>query len=298
MTSVISIDKQKGFEWVDMAAPDQDEILKLAPKYGLLPESIEDALQPDHLPKYERLKNYKFVIIRIYNVQKESDADTVRELTNKIAVFISDNFIISVHKHEWDGIEKIKSEFSGDYSDPSDVLNEIVKMGLRSFDEPAVKLNRTIDYFEEHVFLKDRKTPLLKSLYFLKRKVDVIRRILLLTYDVVDYVDSPETNNAYTRDIRDLYIKQQSLFDGLAENTNHLLAIYFNISAQRTNEIIRVLTIFSVFFMPLTFIVGVYGMNFDFMPELKSKWGYPLTWLAMFVVVVVIYMWFKRKKWL
>jgi magnesium transporter len=298
MTSVVSIDKQKGFEWVDMLSPDPEEIQDLAPKYGLQPESIEDALQPDHLPKYERLKGYEFVILRIYNVKRESEADTVRELTNKIAVFISDSFIITVHKYEWEGIEKIKTEFSEDFSSPTDVLNEIVKLSLHSFDEPAIKLNRTIDYFEEHVFLKDRRTPLLKSLYFLKRKVDVIRRILVLSFDVVDHIDLPGSNDAYTRDIRDLYIKQQSLFDGLAENTNHLLAIYFNISAQRTNEIIRVLTIFSVFFMPLTFIVGVYGMNFDFMPELRSPWGYPATWFAMLVVVVIIYMWFKRKKWL
>lgn len=298
MTSVININEQKGFEWVDMVSPEGDEIVKLAQKYGLQPESIEDALQPDHLPKYERLKNYIFVILRMYNVKRESEADTVRELTNKIAVFISDNFIITVHKYEWNGIEKIKADFSEDYSTPTDVLNEIVKLSLQTFDEPAIKLNRTIDYFEEHVFLKNRQTPLLKSLYFLKRKVDVIRRILLLSFDIIDHIDHPDSSNAYTRDIRDLYIKHQSLFDGLAENTNHLLAIYFNISAQRTNEIIRVLTIFSVFFMPLTFIVGIYGMNFDFMPELKSKWGYPLTWLAMMVVVLTIYLWFKRKKWL
>src|SRR5690606_343613 len=109
---------------------------------------------------------------------------------------------------------------------------------------------------------KDRQKPVLKGLYFIKRKVDVIRRILLLTYEAVDKLDPPDKTNAYSRDIRDLYIKQQTIFDTLSENTNHLLNIYFNISSQRTNETIRVLTIFSVFFMPLTFIVGIYGMNF------------------------------------
>lgn len=298
MTSVTNFDKQKGFEWMDITSPEKDEINRLGEKYGLQPESVEDALQADHLPKFERLKEYIFVILRFYNVRKEAEADTVRELTDKIAVFISDNFIITVHNYEWEGINRIKAEPSEEYNTPIDVLNDIVKLSLRSFEEPAMKLNRTIDFFEENVFLKNRQTPMLKSLYFLKRKIDVIRRVLLLNFDIVDHIDHPDTSNAYTRDIRDLYIKLQSLFDGLAENTNHLLAIYFNISAQRTNEIIRVLTVFSVFFMPLTFIVGVYGMNFQFMPELKSKWGYPLTWLAMLVVVVIIYIWFKRKKWI
>jgi magnesium transporter len=84
----------------------------------------------------------------------------------------------------------------------------------------------------------------------------------------------------------------------MSENANHLLNIYFNISSQRTNETMRVLTIFSVFFMPLTFIVGIYGMNFHNMPELGWKWGYPLTLATMAVVTIIIYLWFRRKKWL
>jgi magnesium transporter len=69
-------------------------------------------------------------------------------------------------------------------------------------------------------------------------------------------------------------------------------------AAQKTNEVVRVLTVFSVFFMPLTFIVGIYGMNFDFMPELKEKWGYPAALIFMAAVTAIIYFWFKRKKWL
>jgi magnesium transporter len=69
-------------------------------------------------------------------------------------------------------------------------------------------------------------------------------------------------------------------------------------SAQKTNETIRVLTIFSVFFMPLTFIVGIYGMNFKVMPELQWAWGYPVVMVLMLVVTIAIYIWFKKKKWL
>src|SRR5690606_25685166 len=142
--------------------------------------------------------------------------------------------------------------------------------------------------------LKSRKVSLLKQLYFIKRKIDVIRRILLLTYEIIDKIDPPETSTAFTRDTRDLYVRMQNIFDSLSENTNQLLNVYFSVSAQRTNEIIRVLTIFSVFFMPLTFIVGIYGMNFAYMPELRSPWGYPAVLIAMIVVTVVIYRWFRN----
>jgi magnesium transporter len=79
---------------------------------------------------------------------------------------------------------------------------------------------------------------------------------------------------------------------------NQLLSIHFNVSTQRVNEVILVLTLFSVFFMPLTFIVGVYGMNFKVMPEIDWKYGYPAVWGLMVLVVLIIWQWFKRKKWL
>ena len=132
----------------------------------------------------------------------------------------------------------------------------------------------------------------------MKRQLEVCRRLLLLSKDILERVDDPEHQDPNTRDTRDLYIRILTLFDTMSENTNHLLTLYFSISAQRTNEVIRVLTIFSVFFMPLTFIVGIYGMNFDFMPELRWKMGYPGVMLLLATVTLMIYFWFKRKNWL
>ena len=95
----------------------------------------------------------------------------------------------------------------------------------------------------------------------------------------------------------DLFIKLQSMLIAKSENINHLLEIYFSVSSQRTNETIRVLTIFSVFFMPMTFIVGIYGMNFEIMPELRWAQGY---WFALGLMLTMglgFYIYFKRKKW-
>jgi len=168
---------------------------------------------------------------------------------------------------------------------------------LATYDIHAARLNREIELSETNMFLKNRKLSLLEGLYYLKRKVDVTRRILILTFEIVDKIDSEE-GNTYTRDTRDLYVKLHNIYDSLFENISHLLNIYFSLSSQRTNEIIRVLTIFSVFFMPLTFIVGVYGMNFEFMPELKMKFGYPGVMLLMAAITGGIYYWFKKRGWL
>ncbi|WP_295120009.1 CorA family divalent cation transporter [uncultured Chitinophaga sp.] len=300
MRQELAVKEKNGYTWIDLSNPEEPEFATIAQTYQLPKAWMTDALEADHLPKFEKQKDYGFVIIRQFDGNRPvNGADTVKELTNKAAIFFGEDYIVTMHREPWPALENISQAVSnGDCDSPFHALIEVVRAALQSFDEPAIKLNHSIDLYEEQVFLKNRKAPMLKGLYYIKRKVDVIRHILLLTRDIIERLDPPERNDIHTRDLRDLYIKQQSIYDMLAENTTHLLGIYFNISAQKTNETIRVLTIFSVFFLPLTFIVGVYGMNFDFMPELRWRAGYPAVMLLMVLVTGLIYAWFKRKKWL
>ncbi|BAV09478.1 magnesium transporter [Filimonas lacunae] len=288
------------FEWININGADESEIMRVAKEYGLHEASIKDSLENDHLPKYERLQEYTFVILRVYDPQDSKVADTVKELTNKIAIFMADSHIITIHKNPWKEIENISNGVvkEGVCKKTEHVLIELIKAGLKSFNQPAGELTDEIEFYEKQVFLKNRKAPILKGLYYLKRKADVFRRLMTMSFDMVDKIDPPNHSNVYTRDLRDLHIKQQAIFDSLTENTNHLLNIYFNISSQKTNETIRILTIFSVFFMPLTFIVGIYGMNFKHMPELDWAWGYPGSLVLMGVITLCIYIWFRRRKWL
>lgn len=289
------------FEWLDVTNPSMDELREIARKYNLHESSVNDCLQPDHLPKYEIVGNEGdiFIILRLHSSDVTSQADTVRELTDQISIFVKEERIITIHKNEWTQADKIKEEYmsSEDCKSAHHILNEIIKTGLATYDDHASRLNREIEFFETNMFLKNRKKSLLEDMYYLKRKVDVTRRILILTFEIVDKIDN-QPGNTYTRDTRDLYVKLHSIYDSLFENTNQLLSIYFSLSSQRTNEIIRVLTIFSVFFMPLTFIVGIYGMNFEFMPELKMKYGYPGVMILMGVITGCIYYWFKKREWL
>ena len=294
-----TVDKM-GFDWIDVLDPSKEELSALAKQYSLRPTSVQDAMETDHLPKFERLGGHIFAIVRVFTGATDSEADSLQELTDKIAIVVGENFVLTIHKRECSMLENVFEHHvkEGDCPEVSHLFNQIVKASLQTYDEPARKLLATIEYYENQVFLKDRKAPIIKGLYFLKRKVDVILRVLQLSYDIIDNIDPTGKGDEYTRDVRDLYVKQQTLFDSMASNTNHLLNIYFNISAQKTNDTIRVLTIFSVFFLPLTFIVGVYGMNFKFMPELQWRYGYGLSWALMGLVVVAIWIWFRKKKWL
>jgi magnesium transporter len=292
--------KECGYDWIDVTAPSAEELQQIAERYGLHPASVSDCLQPGHLPKYEEFPEYIFIILRVYMPDNVTHADTVQAITGKIAIFVSDKFIITIHRKAWAQIETVASEYvaTNRCKNQFHVLNVLIRKGLSSYDEPAAAINQSIDKFEKKVFLNVRAELLLKELYFMKRNLDVIRRLLLLTYDIVERMNTEENANAYTRDVHDLFVKQRSLFDSMYEHANQLLTVYFNISAQRTNETMRVLTIFSVFFMPLTFIAGVYGMNFRHMPELEWPLGYPLVMGSMVAVIVVIFIWFRRKRWL
>jgi magnesium transporter len=120
----------------------------------------------------------------------------------------------------------------------------------------------------------------------------------LLSGEVVNAVQHRQKKSSELQDIRDSQAKLQLFYEQLSEDAINLVSTYMSYSAQKTNEVMKVMTIFSAYFLPLTFIVGVYGMNFDRMPELRWKYGYPAILLVMFLVFLVIYLWFRRRKWL
>lgn len=146
--------------------------------------------------------------------------------------------------------------------------------------------------------MQRRKKDFLQQLYYIKRQVDHVRIILTLYKDIVDFFHLSAFKNVYTQDLKDLYGRSAALYRNISENTAQLLNIYFNIESNHTNDIMRTLTIISVFFMPLTFIVGVYGMNFTHMPELEWYYGYPAIMITMALLALIIFYWFKRKNWL
>lgn len=299
MLTELATASQHGFDWVDIVSPTTEELSHIALKYKLHPALVKDCMQPDHLPKHERMDDYNFLIFRIHTEKELKDADSVQELTHKIAVFYSDDFLITIHRKEKDFVSYLSQMVKEKKLDStSKLLNALIFFCLTTFEEPSKKLIKTFEYYEQTVFLRNKKISLLKGLYYLKRKVDLIKSMLILSHDIIEQIDQGESSNVNTRNTRDTYVRLQTSFQGLSDDINQLLNIYFSTSSQRTNEIMRVLTLFSVFFMPMTFIAGIYGMNFQYMPELTWKMGYPGALGLMGFVAIIIYVWFRKKGWL
>ena len=291
---------ETSFKWLDILAPTPEELREIATQYGIHEAFIQDVLQPEHLPKYEPVGNTSFYILRYYAESETTELDTIQGLTNKIAIFQTDDLVVTIHRRETDLIENLKKDLidSGKCKGVFHLLNRLIKAVFLSYERPASEFNRKIDALESNTFLNKDRQPILKDLYIVKRQIEACRVVLIHSKDILERVDDPEHQDPNTRDTRDLYIRVLTLFNTMSENANHLMTLYFSISAQRTNEVVRVLTIFSVFFMPLTFIVGIYGMNFEFMPELGWKVGYPSVMIFMAIVTFTIFLWFRRKNWL
>lgn len=286
--------------WIDLLDPTQEEVQTVSTQYHLNSYTILDSLDPDHLPKYEEHNDTHFFIIRILHDEKQK-TPSVQSLSSKIAVFFTDRFIITVHRSSQPLIQDVKENYvdNGRINSTIGIVIHIVGSALRTFDVPAIDLSNEIDFYESKLFLKKNvPADMIEGIYYLKNRAGLYKKLLLLSNEVVNSIRVEGDQRPALQDVRDLHTKLVLLYDQVQDDANNLLNIYLSLSARKTNDVMKLLTIFSVFFMPLTFIVGIYGMNFKYMPELESPLGYPITLIVMVLVCVIIFFWFKRKRWL
>ncbi|MBP9211259.1 MAG: magnesium transporter CorA [Bacteroidetes bacterium] len=290
---------RKQYEWIDVVNPTAEELLAVAEEHGLHSNSVQDSLQPEHLPKFEWIDATAFIIARVYDHLSTRDADTIQDISNKVAIFVGKKFIITIHRGEQPLLDAIRSKYfqTGHCSTPNELLIKILYYVFQSYIDPSRQLEDELDQLETQIVLKHQTNAVLRRLYYLKRKAAVCLRILRLSKPIIDNLHK-STSAAVHQDLREFFLSLETSYDQTIEKANNLLNLYISISSQRTNEVVRVLTLFSVFFMPLTFIVGIYGMNFDVMPELRNPYGYPLVLLFMGGLTLGIYLWFKKRHWL
>ncbi|MCF8254118.1 MAG: magnesium transporter CorA [Bacteroidia bacterium] len=288
------------FEWLDVHNPSEEELRQLANNYSLPPAAVIDCLQSEHLPKFEAFENYFFVIVRFYDNNCKKDSDNIQQLTRKIAIFYNKNFLLSIHRSETIFINATAQKYANSKSvkHPFDIVCKLIKNSLETFEAPMKAIDHEMDIYETKIFLKKRVPDILKSFYLIKRKTSVFKKLNTITKMVIEPLYTSHQKNSFYEDLKDKMLHTETTTDEIFENINNLLNLYISLSSQKTNEVMRILTVFSAFFLPLTFIAGIYGMNFHYMPELDSKYGYPASLLFMALVTILIYSWFKRKNWL
>lgn len=292
--------KGYSFEWIDVFNATDVDLSAMAIKYKLPQAAVIDCLQPEHLPKFEVFDDYNFMIIRYFDPNCKADADNFQELTRKIAIFYNKDFLLTIHRSQAQVIEHVGNKYAKNIAvkSPFDIVCKLLKNVLESFDKPLMAIDKEIDFYESKIFVKKRVPDLLKNLYIIKRRTYLIKRLNVLSKSVVDSLIVSHKRNSFYEDMHDYYIHIETFTDAMHDSIASLLNLYISLSSQKTNEVMRILTAFSAFFLPLTFIVGIYGMNFHYMPELSEKYGYPVVMLVMLLITVIIFQWFKRRNWL
>ena len=314
MTGRTVVEQERaGFTCLDVVAPTPGELSEIAARHALDPISVQDCLDPEHLPKFEQFDNYAFAIIRVYDQRADKLCSTMQELTRKIAIFYAPTFLITIHRAEQPWLSRLEDRISQEGMKNGTAARETLQARLvakllnaaaDTFAAPLEALETRTDAFEAALFRPGDTTGTalagsLEEIHLLKRQVTLIKRLLWRFLDVVQRM-TPASGRAATlfRDVQENVESYHFYADELLDDTNTVLNIQLSLATHRTNEVMRVLTVFSVFFLPLTFVVGIYGMNFQFMPELRARWGYPAILAAMGVVTLIIYLWFRRRGWL
>lgn len=297
--------------WLDLVQPTAEELDSVVGTYTLQPTAVKDCLEPEHLPKFEQFDAHVFVILRAFDAESARTCGTVQELTRKLAIFSGPTFLITIHRTEQPWLAALEARLKAEAAAKAGkeglhayLLTQVLNGAVDTYLQPMEDIETRIDAFEELVFGgRDADTRAfaedLREVHVLKRQVTLIKRLLWRTLDVVQRL-TPASGRAATlfRDVQENVESSHFYADELLDDVNTVLNVQLALAAHRTGEVMRILTVFSVFFLPLTFLVGVYGMNFDFMPELRSRWGYPVVLAAMGGIVLTIYLWFRRRGWL
>ena len=311
--AISTVFKNPQFTWIDIIEPSREELNKIAKQYHLNPFNVQDCLDPEHLPKYEKIDNTTFLVIRAFDEQCSSEADTVQELTRKVAIFFEDHFVISVHRKDQSYIAKAREKWAAKQNTSSEeegslqalLLRDIITGGFSSYEKPLDAAFEKLSQMETLIF-RQSCPSMIEDGYYLRRELFVFRRLSKMTLDIVSKLNGRnEVTAPIFQDIREVGEALVAYSEELLENVNSLLSLHLSLesartneASHRTNEVMRILTIFSVFFMPLNFITGLYGMNFEFIPGLKSPYGFALSISAMLLTSSAIYFWFKRKGWM
>ncbi len=292
MTDKIRQTNFPNFKWIDICEPDKESLDKIAKDYQLDYFQIKDSLEQGHLPKFEKQPKYNFLILRAFTSTIEEGATTISDLSNKIAFFYNDNKIITIHRSEFNFLNTL----SNNYKKPEEILIYLIHKMVETYQQPLNELDEKIVQIEKTIFLKDNSKVSLEDLYFLKSQTRITKKLLQIFQNVTNQIEVSEEFKTALQDIKDKLLSLLLNYDEVLENSNNLLNSYLSVNAQKSNDVMKLLTIFSAFFLPLTFIAGIYGMNFENMPELKMKFGYFASLGVMIIVALIIYFWFRSKK--
>ncbi|ADI74225.1 magnesium and cobalt transport protein CorA [Methanohalobium evestigatum Z-7303] len=298
---------QPSVTWINIDGLHKVDIIeKIGEHFDLHPLVLEDILNISQRPKTEDFENYIYTVLKMFTYNKQENETNIEQ----VSIVIGSNFVISFQEKEGDifdpvrdrirfnkgHIRKMKSDYLA-YS----LIDTVVDNYFIVLEEIGEQIESVEDELSKN---PDPEPETLQTIHGLKRDVLFLRKSIWPLREVINTLNRNEsrliykTTQLFLKDVYDHVIQTIETLDTYREMLTSMLDLYLSSINNRMNEVMKVLTIIATVFIPLTFIAGIYGMNFEYMPELYWKWSYPILWMIMVSASLFMFAYFKKKKWL
>ncbi|QRK05777.1 magnesium/cobalt transporter CorA [Archangium violaceum] len=293
---------QPGPKWIDVVQPTEEVMKRLGDRYGLHKLAIEDCLHLDQRPKLEEYPNHQFLVLQGFTAK---DGNVCELTLHEHHFFLGPEWLISVHELPFEGMEAVRQRV---LIDPQTMIGRGLDFLLYLLTDAMVdrnfpildRFNDELEDLESAVF-ENPQSEQLQRIFEMKRALVTLRKVLSPQRDVLGLLarrgipNVGERTALYFRDVYDHLVRLYEQIDAGRDLLGNVMDGYLSMVANRTNDITKQLTIFATIFLPLSFITGFFGQNFDFL----SHTGF--FWLMMVSVVglpVTLLFWFKSKQWI
>jgi magnesium transporter len=301
--------EQGGFVWLGLYEPTESELGVYAEEYGLHPLAIEDAVYAHQRPKLDRYDDAVFMVLKTARYVEHEQLTATSEVvdTGEVMVFLGPHYVITVRHGDHSELHELRGRLEKERDllclGPSAILYAVADLVVDNFLDVVTAVDEDVDELEASVFSPQR-TDDIGRLYQLKRELLQLRRAVSplelplqrLADRQVDVV--PEAIGSYFRDVLDHAIRVRDQVAGLDELLSSILQASLARTGLSDNEDTRKISAWAAIVAVPTLITSVYGMNFDHMPELHTRYGYPVVLVGIVLVCVLLYRGFKRNGWL
>jgi len=291
--------------WINIDGLHEIEIIdKLGKYFDLHPLIIEDIVNTGQRPKMEDLENYIFFVLKMLYYDEKKDDIT----TEQVSLILGSNFVISFQERPGDVFDPVRERIrksrgrirkvGSDY-----LVYALIDAIVDHYFIVLEKLGEKIEYLEEEL-VTDPRPETLQAIHNLKRDNIFLRKSVWPLREVISGLERGESplieksTEIYLRDVYDHTIQVIDTLETYRDMVSGMLDTYLSSVSNKMNEVMKVLTVIATIFIPLTFIAGVYGMNFEYMPELGWHWGYVMVWIIVLTITALMAFYFKTKKWL
>ena len=290
--------------WVDVDGVHKTDVLEAFGKhFGLHPLLLEDIANTDQRPKLDDYDTYLFLVMKVLTASNQGDI-----LVEQISFVLGRNYVLSFQENGTDVFQSVRDRLrvgkgrlrqnGSDY-----LVYALIDAVVDQYFEVLEMLGERIEAMQERL-MADPRPETLKDIHALKRQLLFVRRAVWPLREAINNLSRSECpflhepTKVFFRDVYDHVVQIVDTIETLREMVSASLDIYLSSVSYRLNSVMRVLTVITTIFMPLSFIAGIYGMNFEYMPELKWPWGYPMAVGVMGLVAATMLLGFRWKKWL